>query len=174
MACDMGGSWGRCHAVRAKTFFMSVTLSATASFDWSNCEFSGSKPTATTPLCFRVSRVTHAEPRSDFRTHHRSKIARKTCALLIAFPAPRFRRPSGVGSPPNAPEAGRQSRTRLGAVLVYWCMTQRHAGARATPRPRAGAFRCRGLRHCNMGAEYCTALRSGRRRGIKQRRQIGA
>ena len=119
-------------------------------------DFPGSTRTPTTPLCFRVSRVTHAEPRSDFRTHHRSKIARKTCALLIAFPAPRFRRPSGVGSPPNAPEAGRQSRTRLGAVLGYWCMTQRHAGARETPRARAGAFCCRGLRHCNMGAESCT------------------
>jgi hypothetical protein len=41
----------------------------------------GSKRTPTTPLCFRVSRVTHAEPRSDSRTHRRSKIARKTCVL---------------------------------------------------------------------------------------------
>ena len=54
----------------------------------------GSKRTPTTPLCFRVLRVTHAEPRSDFRTHHRSKIVRKTWRDDRERPPGRSRIPS--------------------------------------------------------------------------------
>ena len=77
--------------------------------------FRGSKRTPTTSFRFRVSRVTPAEPRSDSRTRRRSKIARKTCVLQIAFSAPRLRRPNSSGSPQNASEPGRQS----GAVPVH-------------------------------------------------------
>ena len=65
----------------------------------------GSKRTPTTPLCFRVSRVTHAEPRSDSRTHCHSKIARKTCVLQFVLSAPplptlqrRWQHPKSVGA----------------------------------------------------------------------------
>ena len=109
-------------------------------------EFGGSKRTPTTSFRFRVSRVTPAEPRSDSRTRRRSKIARKTCVLQIAFSAPRLRRPNSSGSPQNASEPGRQSGTRPGAVLGSWYATTSNAAARETPRHQGTAVWQAGLR----------------------------
>jgi hypothetical protein len=106
----------------------------------------GSKRTPTTSFRFRVSRVTPAEPRSDSRTRRRSKIARKTCVLQIAFSAPRLRRPNSSGSPQNASEPGRQSGTRPGAVLGSWYATTSNAAARETPRHQGTAVWQAGLR----------------------------
>ena len=68
-------------------------------------QFRGPKRTPTAPLCFRVSRVRHAEPRLDSRTHCHSKIARKTCVLQFVFSAPplptlqrRWQPPKSVGA----------------------------------------------------------------------------
>ena len=116
----------------------------------------GSKRTPTAPLCFRVSRVRHAEPRSDSRTHCRSKIARKTCVLQFVFSAPplptlqrRWQHPKSVGATASISYATGGSSGLLVHDLTP-CRSASHAkgsGCRA-PLPGQAALQFRGRKLC--------------------------
>ena len=145
-ACACVGCGGACVSKPPSTKFYRVRVSCPGFRLCMSTTCRGSKRTPTTSFRFRVSRVTPAEPRSDSRTRRRSKIARKTCVLQIAFSAPRLRRPNSSGSPQNASEPGRQSGTRPGAVLGSWYATTSNAAARETPRHQGTAVWQAGLR----------------------------